>query len=120
MSVGGKRERKSKPTANQSAGRSTCFARRTSYCGSVSLDVVGGRPSAGVFSQAVVAEICGIQWPGTGGQFVYSDPDSSPNVSTDTFTPTTNQQLTPMYEAIFRPAPQDAIAARPSLECLRG
>jgi hypothetical protein len=77
MSVGAKRERKSKPTANQPARRSTCFARSTSYCGSMSLNVVGGRPSAGVFSQAVVAEIYGIQWPSTGGQFVYSDPVSS-------------------------------------------
>jgi hypothetical protein len=59
MSVGAKRARESKPTANQPARRPTCFARPTSNCGSVSLNVVGGRPSAGVFSQAVVGEVCG-------------------------------------------------------------
>jgi hypothetical protein len=73
MSVGAKRARKSKPTANQAARRSTCFARPTLHCGSVSLNVLGGRPSTGVFSQAAVGEVCGIHWPSTGGQFVYSD-----------------------------------------------
>jgi Ca2+-binding RTX toxin-like protein len=33
------------------------------------------------------------------------------SAATDKFTPTTDQQLTPMYEAIFRAAPQDAAGA---------
>jgi hypothetical protein len=83
MSVGAKRARKSKPTANHPARRSTCFARPTSYCGSVSLNALGGRPPARVFSQVVVGEVCGIQRPGAGGQFVHSGPDSSGQAAGD-------------------------------------
>jgi hypothetical protein len=72
MSVGAKRARKSKPIANQPARRSRCFARPISNC-SMSLNVVGSWPSAGVSSQAAAGEVCGIQWPGTDGQFVCSE-----------------------------------------------
>jgi Ca2+-binding RTX toxin-like protein len=43
-------------------------------------------------------------------------PDISFNAATDKFTATTNEQLSPMYEAIFRAAPQDPAAASAWLE----